>query len=143
MEKKWFRSHVTRSNTKVYSVITDIKEPTRVQSFQLPLFSAVVSAVMQHRMLRDAQKAMAPWMNGQPIYAPISSNVSSQGVPILYSGEGHESTIRLICNPLLNSCPDPKVCCLVWFHKWEDTMKLKKKNLKLCEHYFLHLYPFI
>ncbi|XP_040005059.1 immunoglobulin-like domain-containing receptor 1 isoform X2 [Xiphias gladius] len=43
-------------------------------------------AVMQHRMLRDAQKAMAPWMNGQPIYAPISSNVSSQGVPILYSG---------------------------------------------------------
>ncbi|XP_051259863.1 immunoglobulin-like domain-containing receptor 1b isoform X2 [Dicentrarchus labrax] len=43
-------------------------------------------AVMQHRMLRDAQKAMAPWVNGQPIYAPISSNVSSQGVPILYSG---------------------------------------------------------
>ncbi|XP_029315671.1 immunoglobulin-like domain-containing receptor 1 [Cottoperca gobio] len=43
-------------------------------------------AVMQHRMIRDAQKAMAPWMNGQPIYAPISSNPSSQGVPILYSG---------------------------------------------------------
>ncbi|KAM4558819.1 immunoglobulin-like domain-containing receptor 1 isoform 2-T2 [Odontesthes bonariensis] len=43
-------------------------------------------AVMQHRMLRDAQKAMAPWMNGQPIYAPISSNASSQGVPMLYSG---------------------------------------------------------
>ncbi|KAM9850443.1 immunoglobulin-like domain-containing receptor 1b isoform 2-T2 [Aulostomus maculatus] len=43
-------------------------------------------AVMQHRMLRDAKKAMAPWMHGQPIYAPISSNASSQGVPILYSG---------------------------------------------------------
>lgn len=43
-------------------------------------------AVMQHRMMRDAQKAMVPWMNGQPIYAPISSNASSQGVPILYSG---------------------------------------------------------
>ncbi|XP_040913724.1 immunoglobulin-like domain-containing receptor 1b [Toxotes jaculatrix] len=43
-------------------------------------------AVMQHRMLREAQKAMVPWMNGQPIYAPISSNASSQGVPILYSG---------------------------------------------------------
>ncbi|KAM6956009.1 immunoglobulin-like domain-containing receptor 1 isoform 1-T1 [Lycodopsis pacificus] len=43
-------------------------------------------AVMQHRMIRDAQKAMTPWMNGQPIYAPISSNASSQGVPILYSG---------------------------------------------------------
>ncbi|XP_078118268.1 immunoglobulin-like domain-containing receptor 1 isoform X1 [Sander vitreus] len=42
--------------------------------------------VMQHRMIREAQKAMAPWMNGQPIYAPISSNASSQGVPMLYSG---------------------------------------------------------
>ncbi|XP_069010196.1 immunoglobulin-like domain-containing receptor 1b [Embiotoca jacksoni] len=42
--------------------------------------------VMQHKMMREAQKAMAPWMNGQPIYAPISSHASSQGVPILYSG---------------------------------------------------------
>ncbi|XP_032385094.1 immunoglobulin-like domain-containing receptor 1b isoform X2 [Etheostoma spectabile] len=42
--------------------------------------------VMQHRMIREAQKAMAPWMNGQPIYAPIGSNASSQGVPMLYSG---------------------------------------------------------
>uniref|UniRef100_A0AAQ6IDW1 Ig-like domain-containing protein n=1 Tax=Anabas testudineus TaxID=64144 RepID=A0AAQ6IDW1_ANATE len=43
-------------------------------------------AVMQHRMLQEAKKAMVPWMNGQPIYAPISSNASSQGVPILHSG---------------------------------------------------------
>uniref|UniRef100_A0A8C8DZN5 Immunoglobulin-like domain containing receptor 1b n=1 Tax=Oryzias sinensis TaxID=183150 RepID=A0A8C8DZN5_9TELE len=43
-------------------------------------------AVMQHRMLREAQKAMAPWMKGQPIYAPISSNMSSQGGPLLYPG---------------------------------------------------------
>lgn len=43
-------------------------------------------AVMQHKMLREAQKSMVPWMNGQPIYAPIYSNASSQGVPILYSG---------------------------------------------------------
>ncbi|KAM9709407.1 immunoglobulin-like domain-containing receptor 1 [Menidia menidia] len=43
-------------------------------------------AVMQHRMLKEAQKAMAPWMNGPPIYAPISTAASSQGVPILYSG---------------------------------------------------------
>ncbi|XP_062312610.1 immunoglobulin-like domain-containing receptor 1 [Osmerus eperlanus] len=41
--------------------------------------------VMQHRMIREAQKAMAPWMHGQPIYAPIGSH-SSQGQPILYSG---------------------------------------------------------
>ncbi|XP_019750122.1 immunoglobulin-like domain-containing receptor 1 [Hippocampus comes] len=43
-------------------------------------------AVMQHRMLREAKRAMAPWMHGQPIYAPISSNNSVQGVPMLYSG---------------------------------------------------------
>uniref|UniRef100_A0A3P9M2L4 Immunoglobulin-like domain containing receptor 1b n=1 Tax=Oryzias latipes TaxID=8090 RepID=A0A3P9M2L4_ORYLA len=43
-------------------------------------------AVMQHRMVREAQKAMAPWMKGQPIYAPISSNMSSQGGPLLYPG---------------------------------------------------------
>ncbi|XP_074551630.1 immunoglobulin-like domain-containing receptor 1a [Halichoeres trimaculatus] len=49
-------------------------------------------AVMQHRMIKEAQKAMVPWMNGQPIYAPISSNVSSQGVPILYSGSYSDHT---------------------------------------------------
>nr|XP_057937478.1 immunoglobulin-like domain-containing receptor 1b [Doryrhamphus excisus] len=43
-------------------------------------------AVMQHRMLREAKRAMVPWMHGQPIYAPISSNNSIQGVPMLYSG---------------------------------------------------------
>ncbi|XP_061648385.1 immunoglobulin-like domain-containing receptor 1b isoform X1 [Phyllopteryx taeniolatus] len=43
-------------------------------------------AVMQHRMLREAKRAVAPWMHGQPIYAPISSNNSVHGVPMLYSG---------------------------------------------------------
>ncbi|XP_061697322.1 immunoglobulin-like domain-containing receptor 1 isoform X2 [Syngnathoides biaculeatus] len=49
-------------------------------------------AVMQHRMLRDAKRAMAmaPWMLGQPIYAPVSSNNSSQGLPVLYSGSFSE-----------------------------------------------------
>lgn len=42
---------------------------------------------MEYRMIKEAKRAMAPWMNGQPIYAPISSAASSQGVPILYSGE--------------------------------------------------------
>ncbi|TKS66973.1 Immunoglobulin-like domain-containing receptor 1 [Collichthys lucidus] len=51
-------------------------------------------AVMQHRMLRDAQKAMVPWMAGQPIYAPISSNASSQGVPILYSGSYSDYPVK-------------------------------------------------
>lgn len=49
--------------------------------------SPLTAAVMQHRMVREAQKAMAPWMKGQPIYAPISSNMSSQGGPLLYPGE--------------------------------------------------------
>ncbi|KAM6978727.1 immunoglobulin-like domain-containing receptor 1 isoform 1-T2 [Tautogolabrus adspersus] len=51
-------------------------------------------AVMQHRMIKDAQKAMAPWMHGQPIYAPISSNASSQGVPILYSGSYSDYPVK-------------------------------------------------
>ncbi|XP_042282358.1 immunoglobulin-like domain-containing receptor 1b isoform X1 [Thunnus maccoyii] len=51
-------------------------------------------AVMQHRMMRQAQKAMAPWMHGQPIYATISSNASSQGVPILYSGSYSDHPVK-------------------------------------------------
>ncbi|KAM8748719.1 immunoglobulin-like domain-containing receptor 1b [Acanthopagrus schlegelii] len=51
-------------------------------------------AVMQHRMLQEAQKAMAPWMHGQPIYAPISSNASSQGVPILHSGSYSDYPVK-------------------------------------------------
>ncbi|KAM7380365.1 hypothetical protein PAMP_003667 [Pampus punctatissimus] len=51
-------------------------------------------AVMQHRMMREAKKAMAPWMHGQPIYAPISSNASSQGVPILYSGSYSDHPVK-------------------------------------------------
>ncbi|XP_026151476.1 immunoglobulin-like domain-containing receptor 1b [Mastacembelus armatus] len=50
--------------------------------------------VMQHRMLREAQKSMVPWMNPQPIYAPISSNASSQGVPILYSGSYSDYPVK-------------------------------------------------
>lgn len=81
---------------------------------------ALVSAVMQHRMLREAQKAMTPWMNGQPIYAPISSNASSQGVPILYSGEWRKSTIRLTFDALLHQTQGC-LCDLV--SEVEDTMK--------------------
>lgn len=51
---------------------------------------------MQHRMLKEAQKAMVPWMNGQPIYAPISSNASSQGVPILHSGEPYKHILLMV-----------------------------------------------
>ncbi|KAL0963519.1 hypothetical protein UPYG_G00307480 [Umbra pygmaea] len=42
-------------------------------------------AVMQHRMLQEAEKAMAPWMLGQPLYAPISQH-SSQGYTPVYRG---------------------------------------------------------
>ncbi|XP_063068596.1 immunoglobulin-like domain-containing receptor 1a [Engraulis encrasicolus] len=44
-------------------------------------------AVMQHRMMKEAQKAMTPWMNGgQPVYAPMSSHSSYQMNPMLYAG---------------------------------------------------------
>ncbi len=42
---------------------------------------------MRHKMMRDAQKAMVPWLHGQPIYAPIASKASSQANPLLYSGQ--------------------------------------------------------
>ncbi|XP_072513625.1 immunoglobulin-like domain-containing receptor 1a [Salminus brasiliensis] len=44
-------------------------------------------AVMQHRMMKDAQKAMSAWTNGQPIYAPLSAHSSTyQMNPMLYAG---------------------------------------------------------
>ncbi|XP_016422109.1 immunoglobulin-like domain-containing receptor 1a isoform X2 [Sinocyclocheilus rhinocerous] len=43
--------------------------------------------VMQHRLMKEAQKAMTPWLNGQPIYAPMSNHSSSyQMNPMLYAG---------------------------------------------------------
>ncbi|KAA0722667.1 Immunoglobulin-like domain-containing receptor 1 [Triplophysa tibetana] len=46
-------------------------------------------AVMQHRFMKEAQKAMSPWMNGQPIYAPMSNHSASyQMNPMLYPGSG-------------------------------------------------------
>ncbi|KAI5090114.1 immunoglobulin-like domain containing receptor 1 precursor, partial [Silurus meridionalis] len=42
--------------------------------------------VMQHRMMKEAQKAMSSWTNGQPIYAPLSSHSSAyQMNPMLYA----------------------------------------------------------
>lgn len=47
-------------------------------------------AVMQHRMMKEAQKAMTPWMNGQPLYAPMSNHSSSyQMNPMLYAGQSN------------------------------------------------------
>lgn len=44
-------------------------------------------AVMQHRLMKEAQKAMTPWLNGQPIYAPMSNHSSAyQMNPMLYAG---------------------------------------------------------
>ncbi|XP_076857626.1 immunoglobulin-like domain-containing receptor 1 isoform X2 [Brachyhypopomus gauderio] len=42
--------------------------------------------VMQHRMLRNAKDAMAPWLYGRPLYTHNGSGTSSPGHPILYSG---------------------------------------------------------
>lgn len=56
-------------------------------------------AVMQHRMMKDAQKAMAPWMGGQPMYAPMS-HASSQMNPLLYAGSTSGKSIPLKAMPL-------------------------------------------
>lgn len=56
-------------------------------------------AVMQHRMMKEAQRAMAPWMGGQPVYAPMS-HASSQMNPALYAGSVSGKSIPLKPMPL-------------------------------------------
>ncbi|TNM90917.1 hypothetical protein fugu_003206 [Takifugu bimaculatus] len=56
-------------------------------------------AVMQHRMIKEAQRAMAPWMGGQPVYGPIS-HASTQMNPLLYSGSASGKSIPLKAMPL-------------------------------------------
>ncbi|KAI4903044.1 hypothetical protein NFI96_033405 [Prochilodus magdalenae] len=65
--------------------------------------------VMQHRMIRDAQKAMAPWLHGQPIYSPLGSNGSSQANPLLYSGSFSEypSKHNIPMGPMIIPSPQP------------------------------------
>ncbi|XP_067441660.1 immunoglobulin-like domain-containing receptor 1 [Thunnus thynnus] len=55
--------------------------------------------VMQHRMMKDAQRAMAPWMGGQPVYGPMS-HASSQMNPLLYSGSMSGKSIPMKPMPL-------------------------------------------
>ncbi|XP_051797331.1 immunoglobulin-like domain-containing receptor 1a isoform X2 [Acanthochromis polyacanthus] len=56
-------------------------------------------AVMQHRMMKEAQRAMAPWMGGQPVYGPMS-HASSQINPLLYAGSVSGKSIPLKPMPL-------------------------------------------
>ncbi|XP_070684921.1 immunoglobulin-like domain-containing receptor 1 [Pempheris klunzingeri] len=56
-------------------------------------------AVMQHRMMKEAQRAMAPWLGGQPVYGPMS-NASSQMNPLLYSGSVSGKSIPMKPIPL-------------------------------------------
>ncbi|XP_036396297.1 immunoglobulin-like domain-containing receptor 1a isoform X2 [Megalops cyprinoides] len=61
----------------------------------------IVYPVMQHRMMKDAQRAMAPWLHGQPVYAPISSHASStQMNPMLYSEFPSKQNIPMAPMPL-------------------------------------------
>ncbi|XP_037552738.1 immunoglobulin-like domain-containing receptor 1a [Nematolebias whitei] len=55
-------------------------------------------AVMQHRMMKQAQRAMSPWMGGQPLYAPMSQ--TSQMNPLLYAGSVSGKSIPLNPMPL-------------------------------------------
>lgn len=56
-------------------------------------------AVMQHRMMKEAQRAMAPWVGGQPVYGPMS-HASSQMNPLLYAGSVSGKSIPLKAMPL-------------------------------------------
>ncbi|XP_028258563.1 immunoglobulin-like domain-containing receptor 1a [Parambassis ranga] len=56
-------------------------------------------AVLQHRMMKDAQRAMAPWLGGQPVYAPMS-HASSQMNPLLYAGSTSGKSIPMQPMPL-------------------------------------------
>nr|XP_020464781.1 immunoglobulin-like domain-containing receptor 1 isoform X2 [Monopterus albus] len=55
--------------------------------------------VMQHRMMKEAQRAMSPWLGGQPIYAPMS-HASSPMNPMLYSGSVSGKGIPMSPMPL-------------------------------------------
>uniref|UniRef100_A0A3Q3XEG0 Ig-like domain-containing protein n=1 Tax=Mola mola TaxID=94237 RepID=A0A3Q3XEG0_MOLML len=48
-------------------------------------------AVMEHRMMKEARRAIAPWMGGQPVYGPMS-NAPSQMNPLLYAPPQHMPT---------------------------------------------------
>ncbi|CAJ1049478.1 immunoglobulin-like domain-containing receptor 1 [Xyrichtys novacula] len=57
-------------------------------------------AVMQHRMMKEAQRAMAPWVGGQPVYGPMSHVSSSQMNPLLYAGSVSGKSIPMKPMPL-------------------------------------------
>ncbi|KAM7014885.1 LOW QUALITY PROTEIN: immunoglobulin-like domain-containing receptor 1 [Tautogolabrus adspersus] len=56
-------------------------------------------AVMQHRMMKEAQRAMAPWVGGHPVYGPMS-HASSQMNPLLYAGSVSGKSIPMKQMPL-------------------------------------------
>lgn len=75
------RERFKNKNHQLLTLNTEIK-PLAIMPFYVCL------AVMQHRLMKEAQKAMTPWMNGQPIYAPMSNHSSSyQMNPMLYAGQ--------------------------------------------------------
>ncbi|KAJ8255725.1 hypothetical protein COCON_G00195890 [Conger conger] len=66
-------------------------------------------AVMQHRMMKDAQKAMSPWMHGQPVYAPMGSHSSSSQMnPLLYSEYSSKHNIPMAPMPMPMPLPPPQ-----------------------------------
>uniref|UniRef100_A0AAY4EH47 Ig-like domain-containing protein n=1 Tax=Denticeps clupeoides TaxID=299321 RepID=A0AAY4EH47_9TELE len=61
-------------------------------------------AMMQQRMMKQAKKAMSPWMLGQPIYAPVSNGSSQANYPLLYSGSVGEYPTKQAL-PMTNMAP--------------------------------------
>ncbi|XP_034050381.1 immunoglobulin-like domain-containing receptor 1 [Thalassophryne amazonica] len=56
-------------------------------------------AMIQHRLMKQAQRAMTPWLGGQPIYGPMG-HASSQMNPLLYAGSVSGKSFPLKPMPL-------------------------------------------
>lgn len=56
-------------------------------------------AMMEYRMMKEAQRAMAPWLGGQPVYAPMTHSSAPMN-PMLYAGSVSGKSIPLKPMPL-------------------------------------------
>lgn len=86
---------------------------------------------MQHRMMKEAQRAMAPWMGGQPVYGPIS-HASTQMNPLLYSGM--YTFFNVVWSFISSRCQSSFCQCVRYF---QDLLQEKAFHWKPCRSHLL------